>query len=78
MIGQSMRLPLQMSKASAAETPDRRLDQARESRGVVGTVATGVDPQGGSPEDVRAAIGCIALWAVPVPGVEIVQDAGPI
>ena len=54
------------------------MDQARESRRVVGTVATGVDQQGGSPEDVRAAVWPIAFGAVKVPGVEVVQDAGPV
>ena len=68
-----------MSQASAAQK--RRIaDWIRrgESRRVVGTVATGVDQQSGSSQDVRAATRCVTLWAIPVPGIEIVQDAGPV
>jgi hypothetical protein len=54
------------------------LYQPRESRGVVGTIATGVDLQSGSPENICAAVWSIAFGAVKVPGVEIIQNAGPV
>src|SRR5664279_999708 len=59
-----------VERVGRTEPPNRRLDQAREGRGIVGTVAARINQQGSLPQDVGAAIGCVTFGTIPVPGIK--------